>query len=270
VRKTISGLSIAATLMCAAPMTRADEQERLTLASPELVVAAGFPAGSTVYVAAPDEAPPEFFGTQPAMTAFAGNKFLGRISTYEYGTPDGAGSVTYVSGDVFADAHLDLPSGVILDNVRWWANDALSTDIQFFMERSCLPAAGPGVPTFTILGSGSTTGATGNQSGVVTLPSTVIDNNTCHYWFRVQFAAAGHILQKARLQWRRQVSAAPPLATFPNDVPTSSSIFRFVEAMAASGLTGGCGPGSFCPNDPVTRGQISVFLAVALGLHFPN
>ena len=48
------------------------------------------------------------------------------------------------------------------------------------------------------------------------------------------------------------------------------AFFRFVEAMAASGLTGGCAPGSFCPDQPVTRGQMSVFLSLALGLHFPN
>ena len=72
------------------------------------------------------------------------------------------------------------------------------------------------------------------------------------------------------ISYRLQVSPAPATATFPNDVPTTHPFFRFVEAMAASGLTGGCAAGSFCPNDPVTRGQMSVFLSVALGLHFPN
>ena len=66
------------------------------------------------------------------------------------------------------------------------------------------------------------------------------------------------------------MSPAPGVATFPIDVPTNHPFFRFVEAMAASGLTGGCGPGQFCPDSPVTRGQMSVFLASALGLHFPN
>jgi len=279
-RNAIAALSIAATLMCAAPMTHAAQQEHSTLASPELVAAAGFPAGATVYVAAPVEAQPEFFGTQPAMTTFAGNKFQGRISTYAYTTLDGSGSVTYAGGDPFADAHVDLPTGVILDNVRWWTKQTVAcmpatevgcSDILFFMVQSCLPAAGPGNPSLTILGMGSTDpGGAGNQSGVVTLPSTVIDNNACHYWFRARFGSADMTLQKARLQWHRQVSAAPATATFPNDVPTTNPFFRFVEAIAASGLTGGCGPGAFCPNDPVTRGQMAVFLSTALGLHFPN
>ena len=72
------------------------------------------------------------------------------------------------------------------------------------------------------------------------------------------------------MYYRLQVSPAPATATFPNDVPTSHPQFRFVEALAASGLTSGCGAGSFCPDSPLTRGQMSVFLAVALGLHFPN
>lgn len=69
--------------------------------------------------------------------------------------------------------------------------------------------------------------------------------------------------------WRRSVSDAPGSATF-NDVPTSHQFFQFIEALAASGITGGCGSGNYCPNNPVTRGQMAVFLAKALGLHFPG
>jgi hypothetical protein len=43
-----------------------------------------------------------------------------------------------------------------------------------------------------------------------------------------------------------------------------------VEAIWASGLTGGCGGGNFCPNNPVTRGQMAVFLAKALGLSWSD
>ena len=32
----------------------------------------------------------------------------------------------------------------------------------------------------------------------------------------------------------------------------------------------GCGPGAYCPDSPVTRGQMAVFLSIALGLHFPD
>jgi hypothetical protein len=73
-----------------------------------------------------------------------------------------------------------------------------------------------------------------------------------------------------RIRYRLQVSAAPATASFPTDVPTTHPFFRFVEALARSGISGGCGTGAFCPDDPVTRGQMAVFLATALGLHFPN
>ena len=69
--------------------------------------------------------------------------------------------------------------------------------------------------------------------------------------------------------WRRSVSPAPEVATF-NDVPASHPFFQFIEALAASGITGGCANGKFCPEAPLTRGQMAVFLAKALGLHWPN
>jgi len=65
-----------------------------------------------------------------------------------------------------------------------------------------------------------------------------------------------------------QVSPPPGSATF-TDVPTDHPFFQFVEALARSGITGGCGGGKFCPDKPLTRGQMAVFLAKALGLQWP-
>jgi hypothetical protein len=65
-----------------------------------------------------------------------------------------------------------------------------------------------------------------------------------------------------------QVSPPPVTATF-GDVPTSHPFFQFVEALAKSGVTGGCGGGNYCPDAPLTRGQMAVFLAKALGLQWP-
>jgi hypothetical protein len=67
--------------------------------------------------------------------------------------------------------------------------------------------------------------------------------------------------------WNRQVSPAPVTATF-SDVPTGHPFFQFVEALVESGITAGCGGGNYCPDDPVTRGQMAVFLSAALGLHW--
>ena len=68
--------------------------------------------------------------------------------------------------------------------------------------------------------------------------------------------------------WKRTVSPAPATATF-NDVPTSDPAFQFVEALAASGITAGCGGGNYCPDAGLTRRQMAVFLSKALGLHWP-
>jgi hypothetical protein len=69
--------------------------------------------------------------------------------------------------------------------------------------------------------------------------------------------------------WRRIVSDPPVTPTFA-DVPTSNTFYPFIEALAASGITGGCGGGNFCPDAPLKRGQMAAFLAKALGLHWPN
>ncbi len=66
-----------------------------------------------------------------------------------------------------------------------------------------------------------------------------------------------------------QVSAAPGSPSF-NDVPTNHPFFQFIEALKASGITGGCqaSPPLYCPDAPLTRGQMAVFLSKALGLQF--
>lgn len=50
----------------------------------------------------------------------------------------------------------------------------------------------------------------------------------------------------------------------------SDGFFPFIEALAAAGVTGGCSvsPPLYCPDDPVTRGQMAVFISRALGLQF--
>jgi len=48
------------------------------------------------------------------------------------------------------------------------------------------------------------------------------------------------------------------------DVPCASPFAPWVEALAAEGITGGCGGGNFCPQSPVRRDQMAVFLIKAL------
>ena len=71
----------------------------------------------------------------------------------------------------------------------------------------------------------------------------------------------------ALIGWKRTVSSPPADPTFA-DVDADHWAFPFVEALAASGITAGCGGGNYCPEDPITRAEMAVYLAAALGLHW--
>lgn len=68
------------------------------------------------------------------------------------------------------------------------------------------------------------------------------------------------------LKARYGVFYAPPSATGTmfSDVPVSSFGAAWIEDLAARGITAGCGGGNFCPNAPVTRAQMAVFLLKTL------
>ena len=52
-----------------------------------------------------------------------------------------------------------------------------------------------------------------------------------------------------------------------SDVPSGAWYYNQAAALAASGITAGCGDGTtFCPNQHTTRAQMATFLARALGL----
>jgi hypothetical protein len=50
-----------------------------------------------------------------------------------------------------------------------------------------------------------------------------------------------------------------PVAMF-SDVPPGAFARAFIEQLAVEGITAGCAPGLFCPNNPVTRAEMAVFL----------
>jgi CSLREA domain-containing protein len=57
----------------------------------------------------------------------------------------------------------------------------------------------------------------------------------------------------------------PPACTpgFFTDVPCPSTFANWIQAMATQGITGGCGDGAYCPQNPVRRDQMAVFLLKA-------
>jgi hypothetical protein len=52
---------------------------------------------------------------------------------------------------------------------------------------------------------------------------------------------------------------SPATGTFA-DVPVGHLFAAWIEALAAIGITTGCGGGNYCPDLPVTRGQMAIFL----------
>lgn len=51
-----------------------------------------------------------------------------------------------------------------------------------------------------------------------------------------------------------------------SDVPVSHWAAAWIKQLAAEGITGGCGTGTYCPGSPVTRAQMAVFLVKTFGL----
>ncbi len=206
------------------------------------------------------------------------------------------GSDTYAFADFFGDtvtptvdgnqrwfAPLDLPSGAVITQVDFLVTDGDgASDITAYFEGACFPASGPGPHGSGYFWSATSTGISGD--GVISLtgsPITNVGRGLCavggsdvydayYYKFLAVFLeTTSHSFSGAVVQWHRSVSAAPLTATFA-DVPTDHPLFQFVEALVASGVTAGCGSGNYCPNGPLTRGQMAVFLAKALGLHWPQ
>ncbi len=60
------------------------------------------------------------------------------------------------------------------------------------------------------------------------------------------------------------------------DVPASHAFYRFIEDLAKRGITSGCLPAppgglpSFCPENPVTRAELAVFVMRLLGIAAPS
>jgi hypothetical protein len=97
----------------------------------------------------------------------------------------------------------------------------------------------------------------------------VVDNapNSGNQYVLLAITSGTTRIYKMMIYYKLAVSPAPGTATF-SDVPTSFWAFQHIQALVASGITSGCGGGNFCPNAGVTRAEMAVFLAKALGLHY--
>jgi len=176
----------------------------------------------------------------------------------------------YFDGPV--EAPVRLPSGARILAVEVEACHLLPGEGEYFGGHLAYAGSPAGVAVEIVnfvTGDVNTPGC-GRYSEPVVSPYTV-DNAANKYWVEIQaMPTDGSVfLAAVRIFYQLQVSPAPATATF-SDVPTTSPQFRFVEALVAAGITAGCGGGNYCPDQPVTRGQMAVFLSTALGLYWPD
>ena len=179
------------------------------------------------------------------------------------------------------EAPLHLPSGAKIVSLELDAVDADAFDAVYGRLVTCnrwasncvahpAAAAGPAdcqIAGWVCSGEAFADGPT-VQTADLTPDGIVVDNTQSSYflvgWADASTAALGGMI----VGYVLQVSPAPATATF-NDVPTTDPGFQYIEALVASGITAGCGGGNYCPDAPLTRRQMAVFLAKGLGLQWP-
>ena len=211
------------------------------------------------------------FGTDVSTThtvqAFA---FASVLSTDSYGTDTFYYRFCTSTTPCRAVAPVLLPAGALVTALELEACDTSGAKSAQAQLIRLVAAASTAISLAT---SSSGVAATPDCARFFTplgIPET-IDNFTNTYVVQIDADGTDNTVrfQAVRIYYRLQVSPAPSVATF-NDVSTGHPFFQWIEALAASGITRGCSlsPPLFCPNDPVTRGEIAVFLSRALGLQF--
>jgi hypothetical protein len=173
------------------------------------------------------------------------------------------------------DCPMDLPAGAIPTRLELVANDADDAgDLEaFFVRCPSMDISLGCIGTFPMTTSGTAAAPfTGYLSVDLTPYNLVVDKAANLYFVRIATGVPGvtNQFRQVNVFCRRQVSAPPPGTQTFGDVPPTHTFYKAIEALSASGITGGCGGGNFCPGGNVTRGEVAAFLARALGLHFPN
>ena len=196
------------------------------------------------------------------VPAFA---FLPASSTNEYTTSNG--ERYRLGGSDGFDAAATLPGGAAVTGIQLYGCDTSST----YELNAKLYECGAGVCSNLAAVATGGPAAPGCDffEGTVS-PAHTVDNVSKTYVLQVSSQATDNTtrFRAVRVFYRLQMSPAPATATFA-DVPTGFLYFRAIEALAAAGITSGCGGGNFCPNQFVTRGEMAKFLASALGLQWP-
>ena len=185
---------------------------------------------------------------------------------------------------------LHLPSGAKIVSLELDYFDSNATAAEYFslyvcdyLGNNCTyhPSAGDGPGDcnqvgFICSGTANAPGSGSFHDTLIANDNIVIDNSNNQYHLLAYNSSTNGSTAVASIivGYILQVSPAPAVAFF-NDVPTSDFGFQFVEAFAAAGITVGCTsnppfpPPVYCPDRNVTRREMAIFFAKALGLQFP-
>jgi hypothetical protein len=214
--------------------------------------------------------PEDTYGTASLTAHVVGSfAFQTRVAAIPLSTGSGIERF-FTTASAFADATFMVPNGAQIEGFTLRACDTNNAAQVTAVLMVCSVSGGACATAGSVQTGTAATPGCGSFPAVVT-PPVVVDNSTQVLDLQVSTGpSSATTFSAVRVNYRLRVSPPPATATFPSDVPAGHPFFRFVEALAAAGITGGCGPGAYCPDAAVTRGQMAVFLATALGLHFPN
>ncbi len=245
-------------------------QTRAALAAAILEVFLALPLAAQTAGAAP--ARPQ----RPDPRAYGTNWSVNRIGSAEFAPSDSGTAYAYngtalysTSPNGYFHAAAHVPSGALLKYIYLdYCDNVVGGDVWAWL-RSCDHDDPFSCTQLAFVQSITQVTCTAAYQDLSASNYTV-NNNTKDLYVEVQ--TKGGFLDSSftgvSIYYQLQVSPAPATATFA-DVPTNYIYFRAIEALAAAGITSGCGGGNFCPNQPVTRGEMAKFLAVALGLAWP-
>ena len=177
------------------------------------------------------------------------------------------------------DAPLDLPAGAVIEQVCISLYDNATGGACINLEAielgdvghlpaegtpvsGCTPAGTPGYTTFCVVPS---------------QPYTVVnygdaDGDNSPNWISHSLNVATNVasddlrLGPVMVEYHIGIPTPPVTPTF-DDVGSGNEYYKYVEALAARGITEGCSVDNFCPDNPVTRAQLALILARALGLY---